>query len=316
MRLLLLGYSKIAQKRLLPALTQSDLITDVDIATYTREAEVSWPAGLQGKVFTDYEVALQKSTAEVVYISTRNSEHAQWARKALQTGRHTIIDKPATLSLTKSDALVELAQKKGVGVAEANVFAYHPHTKLLKEAFTEVDSAPTHIEATFSFPPLPANNYRYQADYGGGALWDLGPYAVSPGRIFFGELPDSVTIHVTAHADTVETAFTILLHYPSQRTLSGHFGFTTGYRNQLTLIGPDVTATISRVFTPPPQFVNQIDLNQKNQAQTVTVPASDTFANFMHAFLTDIQSKNYHTWAEQLHQDAFVLDQLWQATNR
>ncbi len=43
---------------------------------------------------------------------------------------------------------------------------------------------PTHITVDFSFPPLDPENFRYKKDLGGGALNDLGPYAVSAGRVF------------------------------------------------------------------------------------------------------------------------------------
>ena len=47
---------------------------------------------------------------------------------------------------------------------------------LAKDAFDEVDSQPTCLNATFSFPPIDSNNYRYFERYGGGSLWDQGAY--------------------------------------------------------------------------------------------------------------------------------------------
>src|SRR5688500_20280379 len=78
-------------------------------------------------------------------------------------------------------------------------------------------------------------NFRYRECYGGGALWDLGPYAVSVGRILFGGEPTAIAGQVLTRGgpDDVDTAFNLAATYSDGRSAVGHFGFNTVYRNRL-----------------------------------------------------------------------------------
>jgi predicted dehydrogenase len=312
MKLLLIGYSKIAQRRVLPALVEAG-ITYVDVASRSRAAAAALPENASGQVFDDYEAALAESAADLVYVSTVNSTHAECAERALQHGYHVIIDKPATTRPEDAYRLVELAQRQERCLAESTVYGYHPQIAAVKQAFAEVGSQPTRLTATFSFPPLPADNFRYKAACDGGALWDLGPYAITPGRIFFGEEPKEIACRITSKGDEVETSFSVLMTYSEGRSMVGHFGFNTGYRNRLDILGPRVTATIDRVFTAPANLANEVHVNQNNQPKTVTVPPADQFALFLRAVVSAIEANQHETLAEDLLSDAQVMWRLREA---
>lgn len=312
MKLLLIGYSKIAQRRVLPALAKAG-IADVDIASRSRAAMVTLPEGTSGWVFDDYETALTESKADLIYVSTVNSTHAEWAKRALQHGCHVIVDKPAATRLDDAHRLVELAQRQRRCLAESTVYGYHPQIAAVKQAFAEADSRPTRLMATLSFPPLPADNFRYKAGCDGGALWDLGPYAVTPGRIFFGEEPQEIACRVTGEGDEVETSFSVLMTYSDGRSMVGHFGFNTGYRNRLDVLGPQVTVTIDRVFTAPANLANKVHVNQNNQSKIITVPPADQFALFLRAVVSAIETGQHEASADDLLSDAKALWRLREA---
>lgn len=312
MKLLLIGYSRIAQKRVLPALAEIG-IGEVDVATRTRAAEVVLPDGLAGRVFDDYHAALAESGADLVYVSTVNATHAEWAEQALQRGIHVIVDKPAFTSLDDTRRLLDLAQEKGRCLAESTVYGYHPQIELARQGFAEAGSEPTRITATLSFPPLPAGNFRYQKALGGGALWDLGPYAITPGRLFFGAEPEEVVCRVTARGDEVETGFSVLATYSGGRAMVGHFGFNTGYRNRLDILGPGVTVTVDRVFTMPAHLASELHVNQHDRPRTVTVEPADHFALFLRAVLEAIESGNHRPLAADMLADARALRRLREA---
>jgi predicted dehydrogenase len=312
MKLLLIGYSKIAQRRVLPALAAAG-ITQVDVASRSRAGAATLPEGASGRVFDDYEAALAESEADLVYVSTVNSTHAEWAKRALQNGYHVIVDKPATTRLDDARRLVKLAQRQGRCLAESTVYGYHPQIAVAKQAFAEADSRPTRLTATFSFPPLPADNFRYKAACDGGALWDLGPYAITPGRIFFGEDPQEIACRITSEGDEVETSFSILMTYSDGRSMVGHFGFNTGYRNRLDILGPRVTVTIDRVFTAPANLANEVHINQNNQSKIITVPPADQFALFLRAVVSAIETGQHQGLADDLLSDARVLWRLKEA---
>jgi predicted dehydrogenase len=312
MKLLLVGYSKIAQKRVLPALAEAG-VTRVDVASQSHAGDVVLPPGVTGQVFADYEAALAESGAALVYVSTVNSTHAEWAEKALRRGYHVIVDKPACTSLVDTRRLLDLARQQDRCLAEATVYGYHPQIAAARQAFVEAGSRPTRLIATFSFPPLPVDNFRYRAAFDGGALWDLGPYAVTPGRLFFGEEPQAVVCHVTGQGDEVETSFSVLMTYSGGRSMVGHFGFDTGYRNRLDLLGPGVTVTIDRVFTTPANMAGELHVNQRNQARVVAVPPADNFGLFLRAVIDGIEAGRHGPLADDMLVDARVLWRLRKA---
>jgi len=315
MKILLIGYSKIAQKRILPALARLN-ISHIDVASRTGATKVRLPEGTRGQIFQDYEAALSQSPADLVYISLTNDAHAEWTERALERGFHVIVDKPAFTSLDDTRRLIDLAQKQHCCLAEATTYAYHPQIQAAQQAFLEADSQPTRLIATFSFPPLPAGNFRHKQRLGGGALWDLGSYAVTPGRLFFGQAPQQIFCHIGDWGDEVELSFSMLATYSEGRSMVGHFGFNTGYRNQLDIFGPQTTVTIDRVFTTPADMVNALQINQHNRAKTVNIPAADQFALFCQTVIQAIETGQYEPLAETILADATVLDRLRQVSQR
>jgi predicted dehydrogenase len=313
MKALLLGYSSIAKRRVLPALLSSG-IQPIDIASRSARF-VDSSCGASVRLFHDYDDALRQSDAAFVYVSTVNSDHACWARKALERGFHVIVDKPAALSVAEVAALVDLAQKSGRLLAEANVFAYHPQIAIAKRSFEDTGGLPSHLLAVFSVPPLAPDNYRYQAALGGGALWDLGPYAVSVGRIFFDADPLEIIGRRVSETAQVETGFSFTAIYPGGRSCVGSFGYTTAYTNRLTVLGPRSAVTIDRVFSPPPDLPTQVLLQGVNAGQvtTIPVPPADSFRLFLEDCVRAITGNNHSSFLERTLADARNLDRLRQS---
>jgi predicted dehydrogenase len=259
---------------------------------------------------------MSQSKAELVYVSTVNSTHAVWTKEALKRGFHVIVDKPAFISLEDTRQLVDLARRYNRCLAEATVYAYHPQIHLAQNAFARVNSRPRHITATFSFPPLDADNFRYKKKLGGGALWDLGPYAITPGRIFFREEPQEIFCRIGEQGAEVETCFSILAAYSGGRSMVGYFGFNTSYKNKIEILGPHTTVSINRVFTTPANMENTLFINQNNQTTEMKTPPSDSFINFLRVVFRAIETGRHEPLAQNILSDATVLHRLRQASSQ
>jgi len=232
--------------------------------------------------------------------------------KALLSGRHVIVDKPAFLRFDDARRLVDLAAGKDLCLAEATVYASHPQIYMIRNLFQQAGTRPTRLTVSFSFPPLPEENFRYQKHLGGGALFDLGPYAVSPGRLFFDDEPHEVFCRVcTRHPATgVDTAFSVLALYPGGRSMTGHFDFNTEYRNCMNILGPGMSIDIDRVFTTPPGVKNTLAVRSHNTATAATAPAADAFELFMQEVLSAINTHTHQRFADLLLYDATALHRL------
>ncbi len=313
MKALLLGWSAIGRRRVLPALAGAG-IREVDVASRSNAARVEWPAGLSGRAYDDYAGALRQSDARLVYVTTVNSLHEELAAAALESGRHVVVDKPATLDLEGALRLARVAGDRGLLVAEATVYPHHPQIEAMRRFFAGADVRPNQVVATFSFPPLPPDNFRHDPDLGGGALFDLGPYAMTPGRLFFEAEPDEVLARSFRRgASRVEDAFSVLATYPEGRSLVGHFGMTTGYVNRLEVLGPDASVAALRAFTTTPDQPAELRTAHRNERRTLSVPAADAYASFLGAALAAIETGSTEGFARTMVEDARSLERLRQA---
>jgi NDP-hexose-3-ketoreductase len=305
MQVLLLGNSDIGRRRVLPALAHLG-VERVDIATRTRATSVAWPQGLSGVVFSDYEEAIVQTAAPLVWISTVNSAHKALALAAMEAGKQVVIDKPATTCLADTRELVDKAGQTGRILAEATVYPWHPQISAAQGVFAQADSAPRHIVAAFSYPPLPPDNFRHRPELGGGILLDLGPYAVSIGRVFFAAAPQQVF----CRRDADDRAFSVLMTYPGERTLVGQFGTNTGYVNQVILLGSRVVVDLQRVFTTAPDTPCIIHARVDDQPHAIEVDPTDTFERFLIDVFAAIDLGQGERFLQQMLEDAEVLHRL------
>jgi len=310
MKILFLGFSRIVQRRLLPAARGVPGLEPVEAATRTSAAAAA-AAGL--RCFEDYDRALRETSAPLVYVSTVNEDHARWVERALERGRHVIVDKPAFTRAGDAARLAELARRSGLCLAEAVVYGRHPQIAAARELFAAAGSAPTRLTAAFSFPPLDPANFRWKRAHGGGALNDLGPYAVSAGRTFFGEAPTDIVARVNARGAEVESSFSVLATYPGGRSLVGHFGFDTEYCNALRVLGPGASAELDRPFTPPTDGPVEVTLRRSDKTEKRTLPAADPFGLFLREVTEAIEAGRTEPFARDLLADAEALERLRQA---
>ena len=101
-------------------------------AIYARREEASRPIAEQfgiKKIYTDYDALLGDGEVDVIYVAILNHLHYEFAKKALENGKHVILEKPFTVSLKQADALIELAECKGLFLFEAITNLYNPESR-------------------------------------------------------------------------------------------------------------------------------------------------------------------------------------------
>jgi len=313
MKILFIGYSSVIKRRVLPFIHELKDLTGVDIAKFPgQKNEIIEPFGLKGEIFGSYDEALDKSKAEIAYISTVNSAHAEWTEKALKKGMHVVVDKPAFLDLDKSRELVGLAGKLNLGLAEAIVYPFHSQISRIKEIMANESLVPSHITVNFSFPPLDPENFRYKKELGGGALNDLGPYVVSVGRIFFDAPPVKIfcLINDCESNREVESSFSVVAGYGNGRSMTGHFGFCSEYINRINLLGRNFYFEINNVFTPKADLENEILLRINNSSRLEKTERSNCFINFLGSFISSVKNGDHKHFASWILQDADAFEQL------
>ena len=309
MRLLILGYSSIVERRVIPAAAKVEAITEISIASKSRPQPDGWPK--RGRFFNDYAAALRDSDSDIVYLSLPNAMHEHWVMAALAAGKHVVVDKPAMTTLAGSERAVEAARRVNRVVAEATVFGYHPQFEALA-AFVAENGPLTQAATQFVIPPLPIGNFRNHSELGGGCLLDMGPYAAATMRILGGGAASEITaLSGGRHPETgVDMGFSVLARLGNGGAFSGHFSFEGEYQNRLLVVGRSGSVLIERVFTPPADHPMEWRRRVRNVDDVVTFEPADTFARFLAAVTSAIGGGDHESFHRDLLSDARCRDMI------
>ena len=188
-KILILGYSDISERRIIPALNKFDEISSIEIASKSKEVK---SLDKIEKTYTSYEKAIENSDCDIVYISLPNSLHFDYGKKSLINDKNIIIDKPAILNESEFKELNDLAKKHSLFISQSCVFQHHKAWNEFKKYAKQYNHGI--LTASFLIPELNSKNFRMSNKLGGGAINDLGIYASESGRNFWGNSAKSFSI--------------------------------------------------------------------------------------------------------------------------
>ena len=183
-----LGAGWIATRALAPAVHAAD--GAVLEAAAARDLGRAARLGERVRLLPSYEALIEDPDVDAVYISLTNDVHARWAIAALSAGKHVLCEKPLAMSAAEVDTMIAAAEKHDRLLVEASWYRWHPR---VREARRLVDDGAIgrvrHVSAGFTFAGDLEGNYRLDPTRGGGALYDVGCYAVSAAQWAFGGAP-------------------------------------------------------------------------------------------------------------------------------
>jgi len=177
LKVLLIGYSNIAKKKIIKTFLKNKIKFCVASKTENKKIKGAY------NQFTNYTEGLKKSDADIAYISLPNSLHYYWALKSLKAGYHVLVDKPICKKKNELKKLIFFAKKNKKLLAEATFFNYHKQIKLAKIKIGNLKNI-KHIHANFIIPYPNKGSILISKKMNGGALMDMGPYAAAVSRIF------------------------------------------------------------------------------------------------------------------------------------
>jgi predicted dehydrogenase len=132
---------------------------------------------------------------DVVYVVTPNGLHAEHTIKAAKAGKHVLSEKPMEVSVEKCQAMIDACKAANRLLAVGYRSRFDPLTQeCIKLAREKTFGETKIIEAGFGFRIGDPNQWRLKRDLaGGGALMDVGVYALQATRYLSGEEPTMVT---------------------------------------------------------------------------------------------------------------------------
>jgi len=182
------------------------------------------------RVAESYEALLGDPEVDAVYIPLPNSLHSEWTLRALEAKKHVLCEKPLGVDAREAEEMAAAAERAGRHLMEAFMYRFHPAMRDFVESVRE----PLHVEASFGFQLKDRNDIRMQAALGGGALLDVGCYAVSVSRWILGE-PRGVSARASLE-NGVDVTTTGLLSFQSGATASVWASFESPEEQELKVV--------------------------------------------------------------------------------
>lgn len=180
------------------------------------------------KVYDEIDEVFDDENVDIIYLATSHNTHYQFMKKALEHGKHLFVEKSITLNSRELDEMIALAKEKNLILAEAMTIWHMPIYKELWKIVQSGELGKMQIMTVNfgSFKEYDMNNRFFNINLAGGALLDIGVYALSLMRSFMAETPDQVMSQVRfAPTGTDEQASIILMNKEQQMaaiTLSMH----------------------------------------------------------------------------------------------
>lgn len=205
----LLGAAKIAPAALIkPALSHPEVVVYAVAARSLEKAKAYAKKHEIEKVYggpNAYQELLDDPNVDAVYNPLPNGLHYEWTMKALQAGKHVLLEKPSADTADETREMFEYAEAKGLVILEAFHYRFHPAIHRVKAILESGElGAIKHAEATMKLGKgfVPDDDIRFNYELGGGIMMDMGCYNVNCLRYLFGTDPSEV---LSATADPMPT---------------------------------------------------------------------------------------------------------------
>lgn len=203
-------------------------------------------------VFTDLDAFLS-SDIDAVYIASPNFLHAYQAIKAMEKGKHVLVEKPAALSRAEFDTMAACAQKNGVILLEAMRPAHDDALSIIRDNLTSVGPI---RRAVFEFCQYSSRYDKFRAGVvlnafnpalGNAAVMDIGVYAISVCVSLFG-MPRHITSRSVKLVNGFEAMGTALLDYDTHQAEIVYSKITDSV-NPSVITGEDGSLMIGKLST-------------------------------------------------------------------
>jgi predicted dehydrogenase len=306
-----LGVASIAMRRAIPAMQQGEWCTIEAIASRDRR-KAEDAAGKLGiaKAYGSYDELLEDSEIEAVYNPLPNNLHVQWSIRAMERGKHVLCEKPVGMNAGEVKKLIAARDRKGGKIGEAFMVRTHPRWLRTRELIAEGRIGILRsIDSHFSYFNRDPKNVRNIPEYGGGALLDIGCYAVTLSRFAYGQEPLRVMGFIERDPELgIDRLTSAIMEFPTGRSVftcstqtsyyqATQFHGTDGHIEIVKGINPSneepsrimiyegrdrhADDAIAEMIAPCNQFTIQGDLFSKaiRQGGEVPVPLEDSLRN-------------------------------------
>jgi predicted dehydrogenase len=199
-----LSTAKIGREKVIPAtrLSETGVVTAIASRDLPRAKAAAEQLGIE-KAYGSYEELLADPNIDAIYNPLPNHLHVPLSKRAMEAGKHVLCEKPIALTAVEAQEFAEFARGRSERVMEAFMYRFHPQWQTARAMIGggRIGELRT-IHTDFSYFNNDPQNIRNQVEMGGGALMDIGCYAISLSRFIFDAEPARVMGEIHRDLDT------------------------------------------------------------------------------------------------------------------
>ncbi len=227
------------------------------------------------KAYGSYDELLGDPEVEAVYIPLPNDLHCEWAIRAQASGKHVLCEKPLAVSKAQEESMFRAAEENGVFLMEAFAYLHSPIVSALK---AELDAGAIgeirYLESAFLTTRRPDTDIRLRRETFGGAMYDLGCYALSMALWLIGKDPVSVRAAAQFSDKKIDLYTTALLIYEGGAIAKLDCGMLLpqGRKDRLHIWGTEGEIHSPVEFNQSGEIPYTVIRNGQRETKTVTAP--------------------------------------------
>ncbi len=286
-RMGILGTARIAPMAVVEPARQIPQLDVVAVASRDAERAERF-AGKHGipRAHRTYDDLVTDPDLDAVYIPLPVAFHAEWSIRALEHGKHVLCEKPIAANATEAQQMAAAARSAGRVLCEALHYRYHPMAERMKEIVQSGELGKLkHVEAHLCVPLIFNDSVRYRYDLGGGAVMDVGCYAISVCRLLAGEEPEVVAAEARLSSPQVDRWMRAELRFPggcTGRIVCSIFSPVL-LRSRAEAIGEKGRMEVLNPYAPQ-TFFHAIKVRTEQSRRTEKLPKTSTYQYQLEAF--------------------------------
>jgi D-xylose 1-dehydrogenase (NADP+, D-xylono-1,5-lactone-forming) len=229
---------------------------------------------------TGFDLILNNKEIDAIYIPLSNEEHTETALRAINNKKHVLIEKPMAIKSQEVQQLIDAAKKNNVRIMEGFMYAFHPQFDRIQNIIqSNILGELSYAHSMFSFPIQPARHYRINRtiENGGGALWDIGPYAIHTIRSCFKENPLRVYGQSKLNKHGADISTTGMIDFGLNKKATFDISFECIRRSEFEVFGLNGRLKCPLVWQPDNLPAKIIYSTEKSGLKEEVVPTANHF---------------------------------------
>jgi predicted dehydrogenase len=211
------------------------------------------------EAFASYAALLADPLIDAVYIATLHPQHEELIMAAASAGKHILCEKPLTMDGPTAQAAADAAAAAGVALVEAMMYRFQPQTEALRGVLERGSiGTPLHVSVSCAFAaPFEPGDRLFDQELGGGAILDVGCYAMSFARMVAGwvladDAAEPTELHGGGHLGQsgVDDWAVATLLFPGGFTAQARTGTRLGEARDAVVYGSEGFVYIANPWTP------------------------------------------------------------------